>query len=187
MNTFSRNAPQILETDRLILRAPFEKSDGATVNTAIRHSHNELKEWLPFAQSVPLLEETEKNLKQAYDDFINRKSFRYLIFNKNTLEFVGVVTLLSINWEVPKCEIGYWSDTRATGKGYMNEAVTSLKELGTNYFKFNRMEIKCESTNYKSRSIPEKLGFELEGILKNEDLSADGKKLTDTCIYAITK
>ena len=31
---------------------------------------------------------------------------------------------------------------------------------------------------------PEKLGFELEGILRNDDLSADGKKLTDTCIYA---
>lgn len=47
-----------------------------------------------------------------------------------------------------------------------------------------RLEIRCESTNTKSRTIPEKLGYELEGILRNEDFSADGKKLTDTCVYA---
>lgn len=186
MNTFSRDAPRILETERLILRAPSEMSYGSTVNAAIRCSHQELKEWLPFAQNVPSLKETESNLKKAYDDFIERKSFRYLIFKKESLEFVGVVTLMSINWEVPKCEVGYWIDTRSTGKGYMREAVKCLKELGTSHLKFNRMQIRCESTNYKSRSIPESLGFELEGILKNEDLSADGKRLTDTCIYAIT-
>lgn len=186
MNECSKGAPHTLITERLILRAPSEVSDGAMVNAAIRYSHKELKEWLPFAQSVPTVEETENNLIQSYDDFINRKSFRYLMLKKNTLEFVGVITLLAINWEVSKCEIGYWTVTHSTGKGYMKEAVKCIKELGINHFKFNRLEIKCESTNYKSRSIPEKLGFELEAILKNEDLSADGTRLTDTCIYAIT-
>ena len=66
----------------------------------------------------------------------------------------------------------------------MLEAVKGLCELGLNQINFKRVEIRCESTNLKSRSIPEKLGFELEGILKNEDLSADGSKLIDTCIYA---
>ncbi|PYF08328.1 acetyltransferase (GNAT) family protein [Ureibacillus chungkukjangi] len=66
----------------------------------------------------------------------------------------------------------------------MKEAVEALTNVGLNKIQFNRIEIRCESTNLKSRAIPEKLGFELEGILKSEDLSADGSKLTDTCIYA---
>lgn len=66
----------------------------------------------------------------------------------------------------------------------MTEAVSELTNLGLQLLKFRRIEIRCESTNTKSRTIPEKLGFELEGILRNEDLSADGKELTDTCIYA---
>ena len=38
---------------------------------------------------------------------------------------------------------------------------------------------------YKEPFYSEKLGYELEGTLKNDDLSADGKKVTDTCLYAI--
>ena len=53
------------------------------------------------------------------------------------------------------------------------ESVNALTELGLNQIKFKRIEIKCESTNIKSRSIPEKLGYELEGILKNDDLTAE--------------
>jgi ribosomal-protein-serine acetyltransferase len=67
----------------------------------------------------------------------------------------------------------------------MLEAVKELSKIGLNQLKFKRIEIRCESTNLRSRAIPEKLGFELEGTLKNDDLSADGSKLTDTCIYAI--
>jgi len=37
-----------------------------------------------------------------------------------------------------------------------------------------------------SKRIPEKLGFTLEGILRNDCLSADGKEVRDTSIYAKT-
>lgn len=62
----------------------------------------------------------------------------------------------------------------------MTEAVSELTNLGFQQLKFRRIEIRCESTNFKSGSIPEKLDFELEGTLRNDDLSADGSKLTDT-------
>lgn len=66
----------------------------------------------------------------------------------------------------------------------MTEAVKALTDYGLNQLEFRRIEIRCESTNLKSRAIPEKLGYELEGILRNDDLSADGSRLTDTCIYS---
>ncbi|MET3695804.1 acetyltransferase (GNAT) family protein [Bacillus oleivorans] len=67
----------------------------------------------------------------------------------------------------------------------MTEAIKELTNFGIQRLQLMRIEIRCESTNLKSRAIPEKLGFHLEGILRNEDLSADGKELTDTCIYSI--
>lgn len=186
MNPILLYVPSQIETERLILRAPLQSGDGNIVNAAIRDSINELKVWLPFAQNIPAVEETEINLREAYIKFIKRESFRFLILHRETNDFIGIASLHGIDWDIPKCEVGYWINTKFAGNGYMVEAVHKLTNFGLNQFQFKRIEIRCESTNMKSRSIPEKLGFELEGILKNEDLSADGKKLTNTCIYALT-
>lgn len=37
---------------------------------------------------------------------------------------------------------------------------------------------------WKFYAIPERLNFELEGVLRNDALSVDGKTLRDTCVYA---
>lgn len=116
---------------------------------------------------------------------MNKESFRFLLFHKNTNDFIGVASLQGVDWDIPKCEIGYWINTKFRGNGFMTEAVRELTNFGLNTIKLKRIEIRCESTNYKSRSIPEKLGYELEGILRNDDLSADGTRVTDTCLYSL--
>jgi ribosomal-protein-serine acetyltransferase len=187
MNPILLDVPLQLETDRLILRAPLQAGDGDVVYQAIRDSINELKQWLRLFQAIPTVEETEILLRNSHIDFLKRESFRYLIFLKDTNEFIGTASLHGINWKISKCEIGYWINSQFSGNGYMTEAVSELIDFGFQQLKFKRIEIRCESTNYKSRSIPEKLGFELEGTLRMDDLSPDGSKLTDTCIYSIIK
>ncbi|KQL35408.1 acetyltransferase [Bacillus sp. FJAT-25509] len=184
MNPILLDVPLEIETDRLILRAPLQAGEGKVVNQAITDSISELNQWLTLYQSIPTVEETEIILRNAHIDFLKRESFRYLIYRKETNDFIGTASLHAINWKISKCEIGYWINTQFSGNGYMTEAVSELINLGFQLLKFRRIAILCESNNTKSRSIPEKLGFELEGILRNEDLSADGKKLVDTCIYA---
>ncbi len=186
MTKILSEVPTHIYTDRLLLRIP-QRNDGKVMNLAIRESIQELKPWLPFVQTLPLQEETELNLESAHDKFLKKESFRFLIFTKETGEFVGVTSLQSIDWDIPKCEIGYWANSKYVGNGYMTEAVDAITKLGIHTLRFKRIEIRCESENIKSRAIPERLHFTLEGILKNEDLSADGKRVTDTCIYAVTQ
>lgn len=129
----------------------------------------------------------QKSLCDVHNQFLNRESLRFLIFSKETDEFIGTCSLHNINWDIPKFEIGYWIDwidIRFSGKGFMTEAIQRLTNFAIQELNGRRIEIRCESSNTKSRKIPEKLGFELEGILRNEEFSADGKNLTDTCIYA---
>lgn len=177
--------PFTIQSDRLLLRAPGEKDDAELVNGAIRASIHEFQKWLPFAQTIPTLEETESNLKRAHELYVNRESFRYLIFLHETNTFIGTVSLQGIDWDVPKAEIGYWLHTAYTGHGYMSEAVDLVTKFGFSQFGFQRIEIRCESTNKESRAIPERLGFQLEGVLRNDDLSADGKHVTDTVVYSM--
>ncbi|MGG3912932.1 GNAT family N-acetyltransferase [Rossellomorea vietnamensis] len=182
MNSVLVDVPTVIDTKRLELRMP-QPGDGHAVNAAIKASLSELQPWLGFARSNPSVEDTETNTREAHAKFITRESLRYLIFLKDTNEFVGSTGFHNIDWDVPKFEVGYWIDTRMSGKGYMTEAVGKLTEFALNELKGKRVEIRCESTNDKSRAVPERLDYELEGILRNEDLSVDGERLTDTCVY----
>ncbi|MDM5155385.1 GNAT family N-acetyltransferase [Bacillus sp. DX1.1] len=183
MNPLLIEIPSNLDTESLLLRMP-KPGDGEKVNAAIQASINELQPWLPFAQIIPTVTDTEINLRSAHIQFLNRDSLRFLIFLKGSEEFIGTCSLHNIDWAKPQFEVGYWIDTRFSGNGYMTEAIHELTHFAMVDLKARRLEIRCESTNTKSRTIPEKLGYELEGILRNEDFSADGKRLTDTCIYA---
>ncbi|MGK7378738.1 GNAT family N-acetyltransferase [Planococcus sp. 1R117A] len=183
MNNTVPEIPDEIKTERLLLRMP-KPGDGKAVNAAIRSSIKELKPWLPFAQQVPSIEETEIDVLEAHINFLKREVLRYVIFNKETGEFIGSTGFHAIEWNIPKMEIGYWIETRWSGFGYMAEAVSALSELALDDFGCKRLEIRCDAENVKSRTIPENLGFVLEGVLHNDELSVDGKNLTDTCIYA---
>jgi hypothetical protein len=84
MHPILLEVPLQIETERLILRAPLQSGDGSMVNNAIRESFDELRAWLPFAQKLPAVEETEVNLREAHLKFLNRESFRFLIFHKES-------------------------------------------------------------------------------------------------------
>ena len=178
--------PTQFETERLLIRMPFP-GDGAITCESINASLAELKPWMPFAQKEQSLDETEAVIRQGYINFLNRSDLRLLVFKKDTGEFIASSGLHRINWEVPKFEIGYWIDTRHSGKGYITEAVEGITNFAFQELKAKRVEIRCDSKNVKSRAIPERLGFDLEGILKNDSISVVGNEPRDTCVFAKIK
>ncbi len=183
MSTTGPEMPTEICTERLLLRMP-QTGDGKVVNAAIQASLAELRPWLGFAEEEPCPQDTEINLLESRVKFLKKQAFRYLMFDKETREYIGTAGFHSIEWDVPKMEIGYWINTKAAGNGYISEAVSALTELAFTTLECNRLEIQCDAENVKSRAIPEKLGFTLEGTLHNDVRSVDGKRLTDTCIYA---
>jgi RimJ/RimL family protein N-acetyltransferase len=54
----------------------------------------------------------------------------FSIFNRSDDQFIGDVYYGTIDWTVPYFAIGYWIDSRQSGKGYMTEAVNALARLG---------------------------------------------------------
>lgn len=186
MNPMLIEFPEEFSTERLVIRMP-KPGDGKVVYDAMMASMNELKQWLPFAQKEQTEQDVELNIRSAHISFLKREDLRLLVFLKETGEFIASSGLHRINWSVPKFEIGYWIDSRFSGKGYMTEAVKGISEFAFHELKARRVEIRCDVRNLKSRAIPERLGFTLEGILKNDALSVDGKELRDTCVYAKTK
>lgn len=176
--------PPRIETDRLYLR-PCLPGDGKLVLDSIQHSLQELQDWL-LAHKQQTYEEIEENIRRSYAKFILREDIRLHIFLKETDTFIGSTGLHKINWDVRIFEIGYWCDSRFAGCGYITESTKGLVQFAKDVLKANRIEIRCDPLNTKSRNIPEKLGFTLEGIQRKDCMSADGSTLRDTCVFALT-
>ena len=174
--------PEEFESERLIIRSPLW-GDGAAVNAAIRESLEELRPWMPWAQQLPSIEESEENVRLARLKFMERKELRLHLFSKATGDFIGGSGLHRIDWEARKFEIGYWIRTSQSGKGLMTEAVKRITHFAIEFLLANRIEIRCDSMNAHSARLAERLGFTLEGILRNEKLDQSGA-LRSSMVFA---
>lgn len=61
-------------------------------------------------------------------------------------------------------EIGYWLGHQYTGRGLATRATVRVIDYLIDERKLHRIEMQCASENVASRAIPERLGFQLEGI-----------------------
>jgi RimJ/RimL family protein N-acetyltransferase len=174
--------PEEFQTERLSVRAP-RFGDGAELNAAVRESIENLRKWLPWAQTIPTIEESEANVREARLRFLKRQDLRLHLFLKDTGTLVGSSGLHRIDWGVPRFEIGYWVRNRFEGQGYIQEAVIGITHFAFQVLGARRVEIRVDELNLRSCHIPEKLGFALDGILVNDERNAAGQ-LRNTRIYS---
>jgi len=176
------DVPELLTSERLEMRA-VKTGVGARINEAVRESHAELSPWMPWANPCPAPEDTEGWCRQAHSKFIARQEFNFHAYLKKTDTFVASVGMFAFNWSVVKFEIGYWIRTGLSGQGYMTEAVRAAMKLGFDFFRAQRIEVRCDDRNVKSARVAERLGMKLEAVLRHTDMTPD-QKLRDTRIYA---
>jgi RimJ/RimL family protein N-acetyltransferase len=178
------NIPESFETERLLIRAP-RPDDGIPMREAMAETLADLKPWMPWARSVPTPVESEENVLEARKRFLDRSDMRLHLFLKDTGEFVGGSGLHRIDWSVPKFEIGYWCRKRCQGRGLITEAVRGITRFAFETLGANRVEIRCDIANERSRAVAEKAGFVLEAALRNERRRLDNT-LSDTLVFAMT-
>jgi len=174
--------PESFESERLLIRAPLW-GDGAAVNEAVRESVEELRPWMPWARSIPTLDESEAGIRRSRLQYMERTDLRLLVVNKQTGQLVGSSGLHRIDWQARKFEIGYWVRTSCERQGYVTEAVHAITSFAIRELHANRIEIRCDSRNTRSAKVAERAGFALEGILRNDQCDVDGL-LRNTMIFS---
>ncbi|HVK62447.1 MAG TPA: GNAT family protein [Bdellovibrionales bacterium] len=178
--------PESIETPRLLIR-PFRLDDVTEYQKAIAASYEALHRWIPWATSpvAPNFEETQKRVEFAMGRFNRREALDMIFLEKSSGDVLGALNLFCHDWKIPAFEIGYWMRTDVTGRGFGTEASLALSYLAFKGFGANRVHLRCDPLNVKSCAIPERLGFVIEGTLKNNYRAADGR-LCETRIYART-
>lgn len=181
------NFPVPIITPRLILRPP-QIGDGLVVNEAVLESFDVLNEFMPWTKKKPSFEESEEFVRRATANWIlkinNEPYLPFFIFDKKTSQFIGSSGYHNYNWDIPSIETGYWIRSSCTGRGLMTEAVNALTQYAFKQLGVGRITITCDATNIRSRKIPERLGFSLEGTLKGNRRNPVTNKLSDTLVYS---
>lgn len=179
--------PMPITTDRLVIRQT-QESDGAVINQAILESFDELHHWMEWCDHVPALEESQKYAKEAAQNWIDKKNdepyLQLVILDINTNEFIGGTSFHHYNWSIPSVETGYWIRKSKSGNGYMTEATNAITQYAFKQLQVKRISLTCDPDNIKSKNIAERLGYTLEGRMKNHRIKPDNGAIGDTLIYA---
>lgn len=175
--------PERLETSRLILRVP-EAADPPALNAAILESFPELARWMPWSVEPQSIEDTQAFCTEARENWEADVRYGVIMINKDDGAIVGGTGYPSLDWEVPKFEIGYWCRTSFAGQGYVSEATQALALLAFESLDAVRVELRMDDLNRRSWRVAERMGFELEGILRADVRNNDGS-VRNTRIYAM--
>ena len=107
-----------------------------------------------------------------------------LLVDKKTMKMVGSSGLHKAVWHVPRMEVGYWVRSSCRGQGYITEAVQAIIScMAFVNFQAQRLEIRTDSNNKRSKAVAVRSGFQLEATLKNYDRHHLTNKLIDIDIF----
>lgn len=177
------NILEVMTTDRLTLRVPRD-GDGPMINATVLASLSELKHWWPWAKTPPSVADSEVIARRDRALFEGRKKLSYLMIAKDLDSHVGSLALGHIDWAIPTGDFGYFLGSPYVGRGYMTEAVKHLTTYAISTLGFNRLEIRMDAKNLRSRNVAERSGYIFESAQRNSARNVAGE-LADMCIYAI--
>ena len=161
-----------IETQRLTIRC-FQPSDAQLLLDAITVSKGHLSAWMPWAKNEPTSLDVKIDLlRQFRGEFDMGIDYKFGIFNKEENELVGSTGLHTRVGEGGR-EIGFWISALHVNRGFAQEAATALTKVAFEIELQERVEIHCATENMYSQKIPRKLGFHLDGILRNRTLNGD--------------
>ena len=140
-----------------------------------------LREWLPWVDSTTEVEHTRAFIRSTLEQFAANEGLTVGLWYRN--EFAGTVGTHKINWPNRKVEIGYWLAAKFQGRGLITAACRALIDHAFDAWELNRVELHCAVGNARSCRVAERLGFRLEGVIREAGI-VNGKYL-DANLYGL--
>jgi ribosomal-protein-serine acetyltransferase len=155
-----------------------EDCDAEDLYAVVDANRDHLTRWLPWAAGQTL-EDTVTFIRSTRRQLANDDGFQTVIVEDGRM--IGMVGFHGVSWGHRSTSIGYWLAEAAQGRGTMTRAVQALADHAFTVWQLNRVEIRAAVDNSRSRSIPERLGFRQEGVLRKAELVGD--RYVDHIVY----
>ena len=132
------------------------------VFAAVEQNREHLAQWLPWVAHTLRVEDTIDFLTVCQEEYEAGTTVALGLWHE--AEFCGSVGTHGIDTINRHAAIGYWLAKKQEGKGLVTRACRMFIEYLFKERNMHRVEIRCATGNLRSAAIPERLGFQMEGV-----------------------
>jgi ribosomal-protein-serine acetyltransferase len=159
-----------------------EESDAGELHELIEANRPRLQRWMAWASGHATPAETLEFIRATRRQIAANEGFQATLVVGGRI--AGMAGFHAIDWQNRAASLGYWLSAGEEGKGTMTEAVRALTAHALSSWHLNRVEIRADVENLRSRAIPERLGFRQEGTLR-QAYRISGERYSDDVVYAM--
>lgn len=141
-----------------------------------------LREWLPWIDATKTVDDTKSFIRASMEQYGRGDGFNAAIRHKGAV--AGCIGYHKVDRANRATSLGYWVSADLQGRGLATAATRALVDHAIRGLGLNRVEIRCGTGNAKSRRVPEKLGFTLEGVSRQAEWLYD--RFVDLAVYSMT-
>ncbi len=160
---------------------PLEHKHTKEVYDLIRNNREHLDQWLRWSSAIQTEEDVAQLIGQFEQKLHSNDGFMCGIWLSDAL--AGAVVCWYINAHNSNTEIGYWLGKAFTGRGLATTASQCALSYLFDQAGLHRVEMQCGVENIKSRAVPERLGFKMEGIRRESHWITN--RYVDHAVYGL--
>ena len=168
-------------SDRLELRQRMPE-DAEELFALTAANRVRLREWLPWLDGCTRVADTRENIEATLRQADAGTGLAVCLWSEGRIAGVGGYN--AIDRTNLSGHIGYWLGAEFEGRGLMTSANRALVAHGFTALGLRRQTIAAATGNVRSRAVAERLGFVLEGVLREAEMLYG--RSVDHALYAQT-
>ena len=149
---------------------------------AVDENRAHLQRWLPWVEDTRSADDIRGFIRRTQQQFGENNGFQTALVTGDD-EVAGMIGHHGIDWGSRATSLGYWLAERHQGRGWMTLACGAYLHHAFGALGLNRVEIRAATENRRSRAIPERLGFQLEGVVREVERLAG--RYVDHAVYSL--
>ena len=170
----------IVVDGEILLRRP-ALEDAESLFALVDSNRQYLRRWLPWVDFVASLED-ERRWVQTH---LPEDAPEYVLLMAYKGEVVGAIGIRGRGSRNRHGEIGYWIAEDMQSRGIVTRSCRVLIDYMFERLNMNRVVIRVSVDNVRSRGIPNRLGFTLEGIERQSELLHDTFQDWHMAVYSM--